>query len=371
MPDSPYIGRIKQAIAEGGDSSTQAVRRALLAGGYARLGSFEAAEAEVAGLRAEFGDGRSGRVSIMIMCAEAQLIYYKNLSDQARDRMMRAQVLSVASRDAWLSAFTSAWLAHICFNLHRHDEMARSVKTCLDTISAEDHEAASRLALTLGDAFYAAEQPEIGNRWYVKAHEHAVKLGDHSIIGALTYNRAAMGTFLARIRAVDTTPEPEAVARHMGEVRSAVNYQAIAQLTSLQALLDYSLASVLLLAGKHADAAAILSKMVEAKPNTSPFDRSLVLQCDLALCLAKSSQIDEARACVARIPIERLTACTPDDQLVALSALAQAALSCGLESDHAAARSALSTARHEHRVAVAALRDNLAGFSDSSSLVRV
>ncbi|MBK9134919.1 MAG: hypothetical protein IPM15_11475 [Betaproteobacteria bacterium] len=80
----------------------------------------------------EFGNGQNPRVSITIMCAEAQLIYFKDLGDQARDRMMRAQLLSVAGRDAALSALTSAWLAHICFNLHRHEEMVRSAKSALD-----------------------------------------------------------------------------------------------------------------------------------------------------------------------------------------------------------------------------------------------
>jgi hypothetical protein len=343
----------------------------MLAGGYARLGEFESAESEIASLRSEFGDGRSGRVSIMIMCAEAQLIYYKNLGEQARDRMMRAQLLSVAGRDAMLSALTSAWLAHICFNLHRHDEMARSVKTCLDTVSGGDHEAASRLALTLGDAFYAAEQSEIGNRWYSKAHEHAVKLGDHSTIAALTYNRAAMGTFLARLAAVDAPVEPESIARLTGEVRTAINYQAIAQLTSLQALLDYSLASVHVLAGRHAEAAAILAHLVATGPSTSPIDRSLVLHCDLALCLAKSGQPDQARACIASVPLEKLTACMPDDQVVALSALVEAARICGLASQQAEATASLSAARVEHRKVVADLRASLKGFSDAESLSRI
>lgn len=262
MPQSPYIDRLKQAIAQTQDLATRGMLRAELAGCTARLGDFTGAEGEIASLRSEFGDGRSGRVSIMIMCAEAQLIYYKELGEQARDRMMRAQVLSVAGRDAALTALTSAWLAHIAFNLHRHEEMARSAKTCIDTISKTDHDAAARLALTLGDAFYAAEQFDFGNRWYTKAHEHATKLGDHAAIAALTYNRAAMGTFMARIRAVGGPVDPSVVTRLLGEVRTAVNYQAIAQLTSLQALLDYASASVYILAGKYADALEPLSRMV-------------------------------------------------------------------------------------------------------------
>ncbi|MBL8275720.1 MAG: hypothetical protein JNL93_03405 [Pelomonas sp.] len=371
MPKSPYIDRLREGIAQAEDPAARGLRRAQLAAGYARLGEFDAAEEEISGLRAEFGDGRSGRVSIMIMCAEAQLIYYKNLGEKARDRMMRAQLLSVAGRDAELSAITSAWLAHICFNLHRHEEMTRSAKTCLDTISVQDHEAASRLALTLGDAFYAAEQPNVGNRWYSKAHEHAVKLGDHSTIGALTYNRAAMGTFIARLQSVDGPVDSAAISRLTGEVRTAVNYQAIAQLASLKALLDYSQASAAILAGQFSDAATILERMVADKPSTSPIERHIVLQCDLALSLAKSNQLDAAATLVRALSLDHLVKCTPDDQVVASSALASAAALCGLRDIQTAASDLLARAKQEHRAAVAALRQSLAAFGDAATIARL
>lgn len=371
MPKSPYIDRLKDAIQRDGDPSSRGLRRAQLAAGYARLGEFEAADSEISGLRAEFGDGRSGRVSIMIMCAEAQLIYFKNLGDRARDRMMRAQLLAVAGRDAELSALTSAWLAHICFNLHRHEEMTRSAKTCLDTITSHDHEAASRLALTLGDAFYAAEQPEAGNRWYTRAHEHAVKLGDHSTIGALTYNRAAMGIFVARLRSVAAPVDSDTVTRLSAEVRTAINYQAIAQLTSLQALLDYSLASAHILSGRFAEAAAILGKMVAEKPSTSPLERSVVLKCDLAYSLASLDQRDEAAEMVKTLNLDELAKCTPDDQVVASSALAQAAGLCDVPHVRAAAQEALARAQQEHVAAVEALRRNLTVLGDAISAAQI
>lgn len=371
MPQSPYIDRLRLAIDQASDPSIRGARRAELAGCLARHGDFESAEAEISSLRTEFGDGRSGRVSITIMCAEAQLIYYKSLGEQARDRMMRAQLLSVAGRDATLSALTSAWLAHINFNLHRHAEMVRSAKTCLDTIAGVDHEAASRLALTLGDAFYAAERFDVGNRWYAKAHGHAVKLGDHAMIAALTYNRAAMGTFMARVRAVDSPIDSEAIARLSGEVRTAVNYQAIAQLTSLQVLLDYALASVHILAGKHSDALGPLAEMVEKCQGTSPIERSLAVQCDLALCLAKVGRYDEAKVCVAAVALDRLSECTADDQVVAMSALMGAAQSCGLSTVYSEVASRLPAARQEHSANVIALRGVLVGFAEADALERL
>ncbi|MCC6246796.1 MAG: hypothetical protein IT499_03395 [Rubrivivax sp.] len=347
------------------------MNRALRAACYARHGSFEEAESEIASLRAQFGDGRNGRVTITIMCAEAQLIYFKDLGDQARDRMMRAQLLSVAGRDAALSALTSAWLAHICFNLHRHEEMVRSAKTALDMISSGDHEAASRLALTFGDAFYAADQLEIGNRWYSKARERAVKLGDHSTIAALTYNRAAMGTFCHRLHAVHSPVEPDVLRRSANEVRTAINYQAIAQLTSLQALLDYSMASVQMLLSNYADAINLLAPMAASLSSTSPLNRAAALRCDLAYCYAKSGDLVRAKEHLDSIANEDVTKLMPDDQVVSLAALASAAEACGLAERSMSAKDALAVAEAEHQAAVSALRDNLKPFSDSTAINRL
>lgn len=363
MVRSPYAERLLMAIEKADDPSVRACRRAELAACLARHGEFDAAESTIAELRMEYGDGRSGRVTIMIMCAEAQLIYYRSLGDQARDRMMRAQLLSVAGRDAALTALTSAWLAHIDFNLHKHGEMARCVKTALDTVSPEDHEAVARLALTLGDAFYAADQQDVGNRWYSKAHEHAVKLGDHATIGALTYNRAAMGTFAARLAASAGEPTPERThARLLGEARTAINYQAIAQLTSLQILLDQTLASVHILGGHFLEAHQLLSNLTALNAATSPMERSPVNECDLALCLVKVGRLDDARTQVARITVEGIQRCTPDDQVLALRTLADAARACGLEARGTEATIALDTAQEDHAKAVGALRQVLLPF---------
>ena len=371
MAQSPYLARLTLAIDGATDSIALGMARAERAACHARHGEFELTETEIADLRSVFGDGRSGRVSIMIMCAEAQLIYFKSLGEQARDRMMRAQLLSVAGRDAALSSLTSAWLAHICFNLHRHGELVRCAKTCLDTLTPRDHEATARLSLTLGDAFLASEQFDIGARWYAKAHEHAVKLGDHSTIGALTYNRAAMGTFMARVRSVNSVVDAEMVSRLSSEVRTAINYQAIAQLASLQGLLDYSLASANILAARFAEALTLLSNLVEVNASTSPLDRMVALRCDLALCFAKANRCDEATAVIETLPWSSILDCTPDDQVVAFAALRDASRLCGLGAVAEEAEAKLAVALDDHERAVASLREGLSEFGDISIVQRL
>ena len=371
MSKSPYVERLQLQIAQASDPALRASRRAELAACQARSGAFEAAEQEIARLRAEYGDGRSGRVSILIMCAEAQLIYYRELGEQARDRMVRAQLLSIAGRDAGLSALTSAWLAHISFNLYRPEEMLRAAKTCLDTLGPDDHEAAARLALTLGDAFHAAEEPAIGLRWYTKAHQHAVRLGDHSTIGACLYNRAAMGTFMSRVRAVTQTLDPDVVVRLHSEVRSAATYQALAQMNSLHNLLDYSLASVRILAERHAEALEPLRRLVQDGCHTSPIERSLVLSCDLALCLARSGRREEAAVLAGTIPVEQLADYAADDRVVASAALADAARACRLDALREEAEAQLAVALDDHRATVDGQREGLAPFAAGAALAQL
>jgi hypothetical protein len=365
MQSSPYLARLKLAIEGAADPTTRAMRRADWAACQARLGGFGEAEAEIASLRAEFGDGRNGRVSIMIMCAEAQLIYFRNLGDQARDRMMRAQLLAVAGRDAELTALTSAWLAHIAFNLQRHQELARAARTCLDVVSREDHEAVSRLALTLGDAFYVARQPEVGNRWYAKAHEYAVKLGDHSTIAAYTYNRAALGIFMARLFAGKHPVDRSIATRLAAELRSAANYQAIAQLTALQALIDYSQASSCILIGQYENALGHLERLAGA--STSPLDRSVVVRCDQALCLAKLGRLEEAQEVINTIRLDELVACPADDQVVGLCALGEAARLSGATAMHDASELQLASAVESHDRSTTELQGLLAPFVDASA----
>lgn len=370
MPQSPYIDRLELAIAQSRDPAQHAMRRAELAACLARSGEFDVAEREIAGLRAEFGDGRSGRTSIMIMCAEAQLIYYRSPGEKARDRLLRAQLLSIAGRDAPLSALTSAWLAHVSFNLHRHDEMVRAAKTCLDTISSADHDAASRLALTLGNAFCVAEQPQLAQRWYMKAHHHAVRLGDHSTIGACLYNRAALGTFTARLRAAESPVETDAIVRLHSEVRSAITYQALTKMTSLQPLLDHALASVHILAGRHAEAIELLERLAREGAGSST-ESSLLLPCDLALCLAQVGRPNDALKVMAPLPADALADHAAHEQVVAAAALAQAARICQVADRQAAAEERLASARAEHKAVVATLRDRLDVFAQAESLQRI
>jgi hypothetical protein len=327
--DAPFVKNLNDQISKATDPSERAMLLADLAAYKARVGDFDGTDALISELRAQYGDGRNARVSIMIMAVEAQQIYFKQLGVMARDRMARAQLLSIAIRDAKLTALTSAWLAHIDFNFQKNSEMARNIRMSIDTISKSDNLAASRLALTLGDAFFAAELPVHGKKWYSKAHDHAVKLGDHTAIAALTYNKAALGTFVARIQSIERQMPVDQISLLAGEVKTARSYQAVVQVQSLQNLLSHATSGVQMLQQDYESALKSLQELLACSAVFSPVGHPISFKCDIILCLSKTGRKDEARSLldgVTEVELEELAA---DDRLIALAALQKAVLELG------------------------------------------
>ena len=88
---SPLVFRLLAEIDAAVDLEARAQLSGELACYWARTGEFERAETVRRQLRQTHGDGHNIRVSILIMIAEALLLYYRELSSNARDRMARAR----------------------------------------------------------------------------------------------------------------------------------------------------------------------------------------------------------------------------------------------------------------------------------------
>lgn len=323
--DSPYESRLLEAIASARDDISAALVRAELAGYWARLGRFDEADQAIREVRTSFGDGRSGRVTIMVMCAEAQVLYFRRMHPAARDRLARGQLLSAAGGDRSLNALTSAWLAHVDFNLNSYQDMARSISNCLGSIQPEDIAAKCRVALTLADAFLTTGDVEGARPWYARAHQLTVQLGDHAAMAALTMNRAVLGVFNARLRDADSQAEPVDVSRLAAEVRSAVNYESAANLRSLKALLDNAAISIMLLEGRHDQAVGAIEALLPSSPVVNPVDSTALLRCDLALCYASLGRFEEASSAVEdESLLTGIQRCTADDRFLGYSMLRRA-----------------------------------------------
>jgi hypothetical protein len=365
---SPLERRLLAALEAATSPEHRASLLAELAGYWARAGEADRAEIARLDLRREFGDYRSPRVSVLIIVLEALQAYYGDLSPHARDRMLRASLLSKGFRDPSLIALTSAWMAHIELNHARFDSMVSELTRALQAIE-EGHSdqgfAQCRIALTLGDANLMAGLPAVAQSWYDAARREANEMGDHAAIGAMTYNRAALR--VARVRFDEIAKLDSGIDRSLlrVDVDSAINYQTAAQLRSLEHLLTTARASLWILQEQFEDAASVIPKLLNSDDVPNPSVQRLVLEADLALALGKVGHIEDARphleSCVKAYSVT--TMIPTDDQCLIASSVCEAARLCDMPEVFVPWEAQLAGAVERHSELCSGLIEKLSHFS--------
>lgn len=321
---SPLESRLTARIAEATDESLRGIYLAELACYYARVGDFDRAESHRVELRSVFGDGRDLRVSVLIMTLEALLLYFRELSPAARDRLLRARLLCAAGKEHRLLALTSAWLAHIDFNLDRFDEMSESIALGIESLDADDGAAECRLALVLGDAFMYCERETAAKHWYDRAHVSATRLGDQAAIGAMTYNRAALRVANLRMAKIVEPNQAIDFALARAELKSATNYQAVAGLRSLDHLLRAAQVGVLMLEGDFSRASVQIQQVLDSGEVPSHSGAFHTLRADRLTCFLKLGDLRSARECAVALTGSALKSLSPDDRVHCLAAMEDA-----------------------------------------------
>ena len=361
---APLVVRLLSRLEQQLDQPTRGTVVAELACYYARVGEFEHAEKLRQELRAEFSDGRSAPVSILIMVLESILLYFRELSPHARDRMLRANLLSKAFGEARLVALTSAWLAHIDFNQGRFDSMATAIQATFDSIAADDGTAACRVALVLGDAFFFCRKPTLARRWYEQARQSAVTLGDQATFGAVTYNRAALHVANLRLDTLSAPSDPSEIALARGALRSAINYQSIANLTSLGHLLQSSSVGVAILEERFGDALSLLDDQFLSSEVPPASEENALHQADLALCLSRVGRMSESRLRrqeVTQMPLENLGA---DERALIYDSLSRASEATADTLEAVQFRDKSRAALSEHMSMIGSIYDLIERFAE-------
>lgn len=368
---SPLVARLVAEINRCTDREARAVLFAELGCYRARAGDFDEAERLRRELRAEFGDGHSIRVSILVMCLESHLLYYRELSPDARDRMARASLLSRAAGDRRLVALTSAWMAHHDFSINAYEAAFDNLRQCFEAIDADDGNAECRASLMLGDIFLFIGNPNASRNWYESARRAAVRIGDQATIGAITYNRAALLVAAARLASLSRRVTDDDKARARAEVESAINYQAVAQLRSLDHLLRTAKIGVLMLHAKYPEALAAIRLVLASSAVPAGSAQSVLLEADRIRALAETGDMTEAAQGMDRFSTEILPRFASDDRALILSSIERAASLCGDHQLSAGCAERVKTALMEHAREVEDLRCRLADYEHRQCLGRV
>lgn len=321
--------RLERQIQGESDLSLQAILKAKLACYLARVGEFDRAENIRVDLRLKFGDGRFVRVSILLMLLEGLMLYYRDLSPNARDRIFRANVLSSTFRVNELTALTSAWLAHIDFNRCHFATMMTEIQKCKEFISYDDGSANCRVSLVLGDAFLYSGQKNLSQIWYERARIAATALGDQAAIGALTYNRAALNVQNLRFKSLDAKVAEEEITTALAELQTATNYQSLARLKSLDHLLCAANVGINMVKKNYGAAALEASGLINSQNVPIGSGEYYILLSDLARCRVVASEFNSAKEVRERIIEIEVLKLDEDDKAIIFDNLAAVSAALG------------------------------------------
>lgn len=359
---SPFVTKLLAELDTTPDREARAILSAELGCYWARVGEFAESERIRQELRRDFGDARSVRVSILIMVMEALQLYYRDLSPLARDRMLRASLLSKGFHERELIARTSAWLAHIELNSARFDSMLVELRSSIDSMSTGDDATECRVSLVLGDACLIAGLAEQSQAWYEQARRAANRLGDHAAVGAMTYNRAALRVARCRYEKVTEARPVADMSLLRLDVESAINYQSVARLRSLEHLLTTTKVGLLLIQGEFVAAIPLIEGLLASSDVPPQSAQRFLLMSDYALALAKTGSVDRAKCQLESVLAILPNALPTDDHCLILSSLCEAAAIADCEERKTGLDLQFRTAVTRHESVTNDLRQRLLEF---------
>lgn len=360
---SQLLLRIDSALLVEADPQRKAVLLAQKACYWARVGKFNEAKELIDLVRQSFGDGRSGKVTVLVMLAEALRLHFEQLGTGARDRVVRAQFLSQAMKDAELIGLTSAWMGFLNFEASKFDAAARDLQTALDSAASTDHSTHSRCAVVLFNAFAFCGNKDAAQRWFLSGRDHALKEGDQATIDALLHSRAAFGVAWLRAQRCKTEIELESLKLARSEINSARNLQLLTQVTAHSSFIDLADARLHVLESKYVEAALKLRAIREAGPFPAGHFSKRLVDTEIAFCLANAGQIEEAIETIGLSDSVSLDGLDVDDRLVAVWMLRELSRIDPRFGSQQAATSQLENALAEYGESLTAMKVAMANFA--------
>lgn len=281
---------------------------------YARAGEFELARQIKYSERQLFGKGENLEVSVRLLCLDSLILMFEEESQQASDRMARANLLSNAALNKELIALTSAWQSAIAFNCSDFRQMMLKVRICDENLNSVPSEAGWRMALTMAAASQLADAQHSSAFWYQRTRETALVLGDQAATGALIFNQAAYRLVNCRMKSMEGSLAQQELESLRIDVQSAVSYQKIACINSLHHWLRMLEIGVLALLSRPTEADVEIENLLRSGCISETSSDFFSLQADRVMSLALLGRNAEARPAAVLIENRLLNDIFPDDK---------------------------------------------------------
>jgi tetratricopeptide (TPR) repeat protein len=362
---SPLLKRLQAQLAEEPDPYRRAEFCATRACYLARIGNFQDARFEIAEIRTTFGDGRSGRVTVLLMLAEALVQHFGDLSANAADRVARALLLSKAMRDRQLIALTSSWMGYFQFEKSDYELSLRSIAEAMENADSQDHAALSRCAIVLLNTFALCGDWVSSQHWFLVGREHAVAEGDQAGIEALLHSKAVFGVAWLRVERCKREVDGSALTRSRQEIASARNLQHLTRIGALEDYIELADAMLSSIEGRYEAALAKLEDLEAKGPFPVGHFNQSVRAIERAFCCAGLGQTNSAVAALQEVDWAEVSSLDIDDRIVAAWMMSEMATKDSRLGDKASTLKQLKIAHDNHDEFVVTLSRFLLKFKSA------
>jgi hypothetical protein len=288
----PLHIRLADELSRESNVERQAELLARLAAHLARIGRFDDATRTLVQLRAGYAKIHTGPATVWIMLAEGLVHLFQEEQLKALDRIKRAQVLGRAMGYRAIIASASAWKAHIELGRSEFAALTESLQLAFENVDPNDHDTHTRLAVVLFNALATKGDQVEAQKWFLRAHDRAVRNGDQASIEALLYNRATFGVANLRAACCFHAITQEDVSFARSEMESVRNLQQLVRGTTLRNQLDLWSARLMILEGRFDEAVQCLQDVRTTHPFADTnFDQRFI-DLEIAYCSAKSGAME-------------------------------------------------------------------------------
>lgn len=315
--------RIERKISEARNPVDAAEFRAERAMLLVRHGHFSEVEREIASLRGSYGDGNYPRISILILLTEGLCAYYRDLSKHSLDRLLRASLLCKALKIEDLSATASSWLAHLYYNFDQYGKLADAISDTLQLARHTSHAWIPRLTLVIADTLQFSGEWNTAGHWYRLAQRYATLQGDRITLGAVIFNRVAVG--LSRTRADQAAGCREQLEeRHWTtEVNSAGYFHGGLDIRALPDMLVYCKARAAFVDGDYDRAGELYRQVVRNQRAKACGTNDHLLNSEIAMCQMLRGHDPESLADTSAFEVHACDDLAVDDRMLYHANLAE------------------------------------------------
>lgn len=243
-------------------------------------------------------------------------MYFQDINKDSIKKVYLASELSKSMRIHDLRAITNSWLAHLYYNFDQYEKLAISISEVIDLTNSPNHDWIARISLTIADTLQLSGDWKGADAWYRTSQRFSTIHGDRLTLGAVIFNRTAVG--LSKIR-VDYALDRRVSAgrrRWITEARSAEYFHVGLSMFAQSELLLFCNARALFLENRLIEAEECYKKILKSGHSERCGVNNSFIQAEISMCaILRGKDLPEGDAAPSLHP-DACNTLAMDDRLI-------------------------------------------------------